>query len=66
MLYPVLHRLERDGLIASRWGVSEAGRRRKYYRIQPAGAQALDHEKQHWMRVHATLTTLWNLDPRLI
>ena len=65
MLYPVLHRLERDGLIAARWGVSEAGRRRKYYRLEPQGAAALDLEKQHWMHVHTTLTTLWNLEPRL-
>ena len=65
MLYPVLHRLERDGLVAARWGVSEAGRRRKYYRLQPEGAQALEREKQHWMQVHTTLTTLWNLEPRL-
>ena len=33
MLYPVLHRLERDGYVTARWGRSEAGRRRKYYRL---------------------------------
>jgi PadR family transcriptional regulator PadR len=33
MLYPVLHRLERQGLVASKWGESESGRRRKYYRL---------------------------------
>ena len=65
MLYPVLHRLERQGLIASRWGVSEVGRRRKYYRLEPKGTQALEHEKQHWMQVHNTLLGLWNLEPRL-
>jgi PadR family transcriptional regulator PadR len=32
MLYPVLHRLERQGLVAAKWGKSETGRRRKYYR----------------------------------
>lgn len=31
MLYPVLHRLERQGRIRGRWGVSRGGRRRKYY-----------------------------------
>lgn len=65
MLYPVLHRLERQGLIAARWGVSEAGRRRKYYQLQPEGAHALERDKQHWMQVHTTLMALWNLEPRL-
>ena len=65
MLYPVLHRLERQGLLAARWGVSESGRRRKYYRLEPTGAQALEHEKQHWMQVHTTLIELWNMEPRL-
>ena len=32
MLYPVLHRLERQGLIRSRWSKSETGRKRKYYK----------------------------------
>ena len=33
MLYPVLHRLERQELVAAKWGASESGRKRKYYRI---------------------------------
>ena len=37
MLYPVLHRLERLGHVEARWEVAESGRRRKYYRITPAG-----------------------------
>ena len=40
MLYPVLHRLERQGLVAAKWGVSESGRRRKYYRITKDGPGA--------------------------
>ena len=36
MLYPVLHRLERRGLIQARWGESETGRKRKYYSLKPA------------------------------
>ena len=38
MLYPVLHRLERNGYIEAQWGTSEAGRRRKYYRLTKPGA----------------------------
>ena len=32
-LYPVLHKLETEGLVASRWRMSEVGRQRKYYRL---------------------------------
>src|SRR2546421_6391349 len=40
MLYPVLHRMEEEGLIQSRWGESENGRRRKYYSIKKNGKRA--------------------------
>jgi DNA-binding PadR family transcriptional regulator len=59
MLYPVLHRLEAQGLVRSRWEVSEAGRKRKYYALSPAGKRALAQQMQHWQVVHATLTKLW-------
>ena len=32
-LYPALHRLERDGLLESDWGISTKGRRAKFYRL---------------------------------
>ena len=37
MLYPVLHRLEKNGLVESYWKTSQEGRRRKYYRLMPVG-----------------------------
>ena len=37
MLYPVLHRLERNGYVEASWGRSETGRRRKYYRLTDEG-----------------------------
>ena len=37
MLYPLLHRLERQGHIEGRWGAAESGRKRKYYRITGSG-----------------------------
>src|SRR5438876_6034629 len=37
MLYPVLHRLERNGHVKARWDVAEGGRQRKYYRITRTG-----------------------------
>lgn len=59
MLYPVLHRLEREGLVESEWRQPESGRRRKYYVITEAGRAALAKERQQWMTVHSTLQRLW-------
>ncbi|MCA9216830.1 MAG: helix-turn-helix transcriptional regulator [Planctomycetales bacterium] len=59
MLYPVLHRLEKEGLIASKWKTSEAGRKRKYYRVSAKGSKALKREREQWFAVHSTLSKLW-------
>lgn len=59
MLYPVLHRLEADGFIRSKWKLSEEGRMRKYYFLTEAGAQELKLEKAQWLSVHEALTRLW-------
>jgi PadR family transcriptional regulator PadR len=59
MLYPVLHRLEAQGLIRSHWGESESGRRRKYYALKIGGRKTLAEQKQQWQVVLATLNQLW-------
>jgi DNA-binding PadR family transcriptional regulator len=59
MLYPVLHRLERLGFVRARWEVAESGRRRKYYRITPAGRAQLAEDRTHWQAVDDTLRGLW-------
>jgi len=61
MLYPVLHWLEDQGLVRSRWTKSEAGRRRKYYSLRPEGRQALRKQKDQWTLVSSTLNQLWRL-----
>jgi PadR family transcriptional regulator, regulatory protein PadR len=58
MLYPVLQRMEREGLIASRWIVSEEGRYRKYYTITADGRKELDSEMAQWRKVYEALTKL--------
>ncbi len=63
MLYPVLHRLEKDGLIEAEWKQSDTGRDRKYYRLTKDGQGALQAEKAQWLTVHNTLGKLWNLKP---
>ena len=59
MLYPVLHRLERLGLVEARWEVAESGRRRKYYAITPSGRAQLAEERRQWGVVDATLRAMW-------
>jgi PadR family transcriptional regulator PadR len=63
MLYPVLHRLEREGIIRSRWKMSEAGRKRKYYALTAKGRRALEVEREQWSLVHATLSRFWETEP---
>ena len=60
MLYPVLHRLERSGLIESRWTKAESGRQRKYYRITDAGREQLADERRQWQTVDKTLGRIWS------
>jgi transcriptional regulator len=50
-LYPALHRLERQGWIASEWGASDNNRRAKYYSLTRAGRKRLDHEVASWQRL---------------
>ena len=63
MLYPVLHRLEREGLIASEWKEAETGRERKYYLLTSKGRKTLKGERQQWLKVHNTFCKLWKLEP---
>jgi DNA-binding PadR family transcriptional regulator len=60
MLYPVLHRLERQGQIKSRWKTSESGRKRKYYSIKKEGRAALVQAQDEWRVVDAALNLLWS------
>jgi DNA-binding PadR family transcriptional regulator len=59
MLYPVLHRLEAQGLVTSRWRQSETGRRRKYYALRREGRQAMAQRKEQWSVVHQALSAAW-------
>ena len=59
MLYPVLRRLEKGGLLISRWKISKEGRMRRYYRITEQGREELDSERHQWMSVNQALSKLW-------
>jgi transcriptional regulator len=55
-LYPALHRLEHQGWISAEWGVSEQGRRAKYYELTRAGRRQLGKEAASWERLAAAIT----------
>jgi PadR family transcriptional regulator PadR len=59
MLYPVLHRLERQGYVAAKWSTSENGRKRKYYRITKEGRAELAAQRQQWKTVDGALKGIW-------
>lgn len=59
MLYPVLHRLERLAYIKARWGKSETGRKRKYYRLTSQGKSQLADYRQQWQAVDQALRLVW-------
>ncbi|SDR90894.1 Transcriptional regulator PadR-like family protein [Paraoerskovia marina] len=65
MLYPLLHRLDRLGLVTSSWGTSPQGRRRRHYAITPAGLEALADRRQQWEMVTAALGRVWDDAARL-
>lgn len=58
MLYPVLHRMEKQGLIAAEWRTAESGHKRKYYRLKPKGQRALDSSRDQWSSVTNLLNGL--------
>jgi transcriptional regulator len=47
-LYAALHRLERSGLVAAYWGVSDRGRRARFYQVTSAGRVAAREECRRW------------------
>lgn len=58
MLYPILHRLEKRGLISSYWGKGEGGRKRRYYRLNRTGRDELESLRTSWRRMNAMLERL--------
>ncbi|WP_150242012.1 PadR family transcriptional regulator [Nocardiopsis quinghaiensis] len=59
MLYPLLHRLERNGYVQASWRTSDAGRRRKHYAITETGLEALAERQEQWSVVADALKQVW-------
>jgi DNA-binding PadR family transcriptional regulator len=56
-LYPLMRRLEKQGLLASEWEVSET-RPRKYYRLSPLGREVLAQLTTEWLETVAVMSRL--------
>ena len=55
-LYPALQRLEHQGWIAAKWGISAQKRRAKFYALTKAGRKQLEKEAKSWERLAAAVT----------
>ncbi|MBX2876549.1 MAG: PadR family transcriptional regulator [Saprospiraceae bacterium] len=60
MLYPVLHKMEKRGLVTSSWKTVEGRRKRKYYTISDKGKQQLVKDQTSWNLVTSMFDQLWN------
>lgn len=54
-LYQALHRMEKAGWIESEWGISDKGRRAKYYDLTPDGRRQLESEVGFWRSYSAAV-----------
>jgi PadR family transcriptional regulator, regulatory protein PadR len=54
-LYPALHRLEHQGWIRAEWGISELGRRARFYQLTSSGRKQLQQEAENWRRLAAAI-----------
>src|SRR6266478_2375646 len=54
-LYPALHRLERQGWVASAWKVSENNQRARVYRLTPAGRRQLAAARSRWEQITSAI-----------
>jgi PadR family transcriptional regulator, regulatory protein PadR len=55
-LYPALHRLEHRRWIKAEWGVSELGRRARFYSLTASGRKQLEIEEETWGRFSEAIT----------
>ena len=57
-VYPVLHKLEKEGYVRTQWQQADTGRRRKYYYITAKGREALSDGAEQWNQFHQMVTRL--------
>ena len=62
-LYPGLFRLVRQGLLKTKWGVSDSNRRAKFYELTAAGRKRLQQETESWNRLAAAMASALSAQP---
>ena len=60
-LYPMLYRMEKRGWIQGRWLEKSGQRRRRYYRLTPAGRRVLAAQRREWHDLVAALDRVANI-----
>ena len=61
-LYPALVRLEQRGWIQSAWGVSDSGRRARFYTLTKAGRRQLQAEAENWRKTSSIVARFLEVD----
>ena len=61
-LYPALHRLENRGWIQAEWGISDAGRSAKFYRLTRLGKKHLADEKEYWNSFVSAMSSVLKME----
>jgi transcriptional regulator len=62
-IYPALVKLEQEGCVASAWGVSDAGRKAKYYRLTRAGRRRVEKAGREWERTTEIVAQFLTMAP---
>ena len=62
-LYPMLYRMERRGWIDGKWVEKSGQRRRRYYRLTPAGKKVLLEQRTNWHELLTALQRVARIDP---
>ena len=59
-LYPALYRMERRGWLASTWGITDTGRRARFYKLTRTGRGQLEAETASWLRLTTAVADVMN------
>jgi transcriptional regulator len=62
-LYPALLRMEQEGWVSCKWGVSEKNRKARFYSITASGRKRLARETADWKRMSSTIDRFLVFDP---
>jgi transcriptional regulator len=59
-LYLALQRLEEDGLVEAKWGISDNNRRARFYKLTAKGRRRLTDKTAEWKRIAGAMTRILN------